>query len=249
MPPWPRLRSAEPGGVPLDVAVVVPARDEVEVLPRCLASVVTAAAQVPAEVRVHVVVVADRCADDTEAAAADVLAHTDASIVRARSTSVGGARQAGVDAAVRVWPPDPMRGLWIAMTDADSTVPPHWLTYQLRAATAGWEAVAGAVEVVDWGGRSPGTAAALAAHRRGQHLAGTPPVHGANLGLRADALADVGGIPVVAHSEDAGTIERLERAGRAVLRTSELVVTTSARRSWRAPGGFSSLLDQLGSTA
>lgn len=245
----PSSACAPEGARPWDVAVVVPARDEVELLPRCLASVVTAVGRVDTTGRVHIVVVADRCVDDTEAAAAVTLASAHASIVRARCANVGRARQVGVDGALRMWPHDPTRRLWIAMTDADSVVPPHWLTYQLQAAAQGWDAVAGAVAVTDWGDRSSRTADALRAHRRDQHRSGTPPVHGANLGVRADALAAVGGVPAVAHSEDAGTVELLERAGRPVLRTPDLVVGTSARRSGRAPGGFSSLLDRLGASA
>lgn len=245
--PRPTARAQE-GARPWDVAVVVPARDEVELLPRCLASVVTAVDRVDTTGRVHILVVADRCVDDTEAAAAATLACADASIVRARCANVGRARQVGVDSALRVWPHDPTRRLWIAMTDADSVVPPHWLAYQLGAAAQGWHAVAGAVAVTDWGDRSSRTAHALGAHRRAQRRSGTPPVHGANLGVRADALAAVGGVPAVAHSEDAGTVELLERADRPVLRTPDLVVGTSARRSGRSPGGFSSLLDRLGTS-
>ena len=51
---------------------------------------------------------------------------------------------------------------------ADSVVPAHWLTHQLRAAAHGWGAVAGAVAVTDWGDRSLWTAEALAAYRRDQ---------------------------------------------------------------------------------
>ncbi|HSJ45447.1 MAG TPA: glycosyltransferase family 2 protein [Euzebyales bacterium] len=248
MPPRPCVAAAG-RRTPWDVAVVVPARDEVELLPRCLASIVAAAGSVPAPGRTHIVVVADRCVDDTEAAAAAALASANASILRARCTSVGSVRQLGVDAALRMWPPDPTRRVWIAMTDADSVVPPDWLAYQLRAAARGWDAVAGAVTVSDWEDRSRRTSEALVAYRRDQRRAGTWSVHGANLGVRADVLAAVGGIPAVVHSEDAGTVALLERSSRAVLRTSELVVTTSARRSWRAPGGFSTLLDQFGAAA
>lgn len=233
-------------GARWDVAVVVPARDEAELLPRCLASVARAAARVAPPSRVHVVVVADRCSDATEAVAAAALARADGSIVRTRGASVGQTRQRGVDAALQVWPTGAARRIWIAMTDADSVVPRHWLTYQLAAAAQGWEAVAGAVAVGDWSARPAGTASALAAYRRAQRRAATWPVHGANLGVDADALAAVGGIPAVAHSEDSGLIEVLEDAGRRVLRSRELTVTTSARVSWRAPGGFSTLLDRIG---
>ena len=62
-------------GARWDVAVVVPARDEAALLPRCLASVAGAAARVAPPSRVHVVVVADRCSDATEVVAAAALAN------------------------------------------------------------------------------------------------------------------------------------------------------------------------------
>ena len=70
-------------------------------------------------------------------------------------------------------------------------------------------------------------------------------MHGANLGVSAAALAAVGGMPTQALSEDAALVGRLIDAGRAVLWDPTLVVRTSARRSQRAPGGFSTLLDDL----
>ena len=70
-------------------------------------------------------------------------------------------------------------------------------------------------------------------------------MHGANLGVSADALCAVGGVPEVALSEDALLVRRMTDAGMDVLWDDGLVVRTSARRSVRAPGGFSSLLDEL----
>lgn len=62
---WPRPAPAPPGGGPLDVAVVVPARDEADVLPDLLASL-AAQTRPPAEV----VVVDDGSTDTTAALAA-----------------------------------------------------------------------------------------------------------------------------------------------------------------------------------
>jgi glycosyltransferase involved in cell wall biosynthesis len=47
------------------VAVLIPARDEEELLPRCLRSVLIATASLPAFVRSEVIVVVDRSVDRT----------------------------------------------------------------------------------------------------------------------------------------------------------------------------------------
>jgi glycosyltransferase involved in cell wall biosynthesis len=56
------------------VGVVVPAHDERDLLPACLAALAVAAARV-APVPVEVIVVADACTDDTEELAAAAGAH------------------------------------------------------------------------------------------------------------------------------------------------------------------------------
>lgn len=230
---------------PRPVAVVVPARDEAALLPRCLAAVASAAAEVSARADVRVIVVADRCLDDTAGVAARALAGLDAAVVRVAAGNVGTARRAGVALAERLVAPHGRDRLWIAMTDADSVVPAQWLGAQLAACDDGWDAVSGPVAVVDWTARHGGTAEALERYRRRQRVANTVPVHGANLGVRAAALQSVGGVPALHLAEDAAMVDALERAGRRVLRACGPAVSTSARRSGRAPGGFSSLLDDL----
>lgn len=226
------------------VLVAVPARNEQALLGRCLEAVAAAVDQVRAQADVHVVVAADGCSDDTEAVAAGALSGQHASIVRLHARNVGVTRAAAVASGLAVIRPTADRA-WIAMTDADSVVPVEWLSAHLHAAHAGFDAVVGAVAVDDWSGRPRPLDAGLWHHRRAQRRAGIRPVHGANLGVSAAALAAVGGVPAQALAEDAALVRRLAEAGRAVLYDDELVVRTSARRSGRAPGGFSTLLDDL----
>lgn len=233
-----------PSAPPWRVAVVVPARDEAAVLGGCLAAVARAASRVrPAPV--HVIVVADRCRDGTVAVAAEALAGTDAAVVRSDAGNVGVARGVGVATARRLVPHGDARHLWIATTDADSRVPPDWLRSHITAAAAGWRAVVGGIDVDDWGPRDRHLGAGLVRHRQRQAAAGSRPVHGANLGVAAAALDAVGGVPPQVLSEDAALVRVLEAAGIPVLWAPRLVVRTSARRSPRVPGGFSSLLDRL----
>ena len=70
-------------------------------------------------------------------------------------------------------------------------------------------------------------------------------MHGANLGWRGSAGVAVGGIPHLAVGEDHALWERLRAGGWDTRSVADVGVITSARRSARAPGGFSSLLDLL----
>jgi glycosyltransferase involved in cell wall biosynthesis len=221
------------------VGVVVPAHNEEDLLPACLAAVWQAARPV-APVPVHVIVVADSCTDQTAARAAC----SGATVLRIQARSVGAARAAGMWQLLRrTWHLDPAT-VWLATTDADTLVPPDWLSKQLRHAAAGWDAVAGMVTVTDWAGHPPHLPAVFRQHygsRRGTH----PHVHGANLGFTARAYLAAGGFPPIATAEDHALVTALTAAGSQILRSTEGSVSTSARRHARAPRGFSHLLSSL----
>ena len=94
--------------------------------------------------------------------------------------------------------------LWLAHTDADTHVPPDWLTRQLHYAALGYDAVAGVVDV-DSFDEYPLDVIDAFAERYGTGLTGHHThVHGANLGVRASAYRRVGGWPAMALSEDHG---------------------------------------------
>ena len=121
-----------------EIVVVVPAHNERDRLPACLASVAAAADQVA--VPVTVVVVLDACTDRSE----DAIARP----VRALSVSgrnVGAARAAGFAAAA----PRSDARTWLATTDADSVVPTTWLADQAVHHRALVQGVVGTVSV-DW---------------------------------------------------------------------------------------------------
>lgn len=221
------------------VAVVVPAHDERELLPACLASL-RVAARHPALRRldVHVLPVLDACSDGTVAPGA----------LEITARNVGVARGAGFAAALAREAGRPAEQLWLATTDADSTVPPDWLAVQLRLAARGAEAVTGTVRVADWG-RQPARV-----RRAFARTYGTPPdghlhVHGANLGVSAAAYLAVGGMPPLPVSEDQALVDELRAAGRRVVATGCIPVRTSARRQGRAAGGFADHLRGLDGAA
>ncbi len=218
--------------------MVVPAHDEQDLLPACLASLRRAAAH-PAlrGVAVHLVPVLDACSDDSGLHAPGALE------VQARN--VGVARAAGFAEVLRRESGRDPGSLWLATTDADSTVPADWLAEQLRLAALGADAVAGTVRVADWT-EQPGAVAQRFARTYGRPGAGHLHVHGANLGLTAAAYVDAGGVPPVALAEDHALVEALHGRARTVVATGRVPVLTSARRESRTVGGFADHLRGLG---
>ena len=223
--------------------VVVPAHNEEELLPACLAALRSAAGA--AGVPVRLLVVADSCTDATAA----VAAAAGAEVIRIRARNVGAARAAGMARLLRrIEGTDPaatgLATTWLATTDADTVVPPGWLRRQLGYADQGWDVVLGTVTVTDWAGHPPHTPAVFEAMYRfgdGPH----PHVHGANLGIRASAYVAAGGFRPLRTAEDHALLAAATEAGCQVLQAGDITVETSARRQARAPRGFSHALRAL----
>lgn len=225
------------------VAVVVPARDEEVLLPACLDSLAAAVDALHAEhpgVSTRVFVVLDACRDGSARVAAGragVVALT------TEAGCVGVARARGVEAAA-AWSASAGRApLWVASTDADSVVPPGWLSEQLRWAADGVGLVVGTVEPRP-GDLSP--AALSAWHQRHTTTDGHEHVHGANLGFTLAAYRSAGGFPPVPTHEDVALVAAARAAGVSTLATGAVPVVTSGRRTARAPGGFAHYLSGLG---
>ena len=228
-------RAAPPGVIApelREIVVVVPAHNERERLPGCLANIAAAAEQV--SVPVQVVVVLDTCTDGSEyALPASVAA------VRVSLKNVGASRAAGFIAAA----PTPDARIWLATTDADSLVPTTWLVDHVRHYRELMHAVVGTVSV-DWREHSAAT------QRRYERRYLTRAenhghVHGANLGVRADAYWRVGGFRPLQVGEDVDLVARLVGAGSPLAWDSDSAVLTSDRRDCRARGGFGDYLRVL----
>ena len=221
------------------VGVVVPAHNEQDLLPACLASLRRAARALHGT-QVHLVVVADACRDRT----ASVARRGGAAVITVGARSVGAARAAGVREVLRRAGHLDPADVWLATTDADTLVPARWLREHARYANQGWDAVAGTVRVADWSGYQPGVRSLF----RARYGTGTGPhghVHGANLGFRAAAYLRAGGFPDLPTAEDRALVAALSASGGRVRRTRGLTVVTSARREARAPHGFSDYLAEL----
>lgn len=226
------------------VSVVIPARDEGALIARCIASVLESARGLAHEI--DVTVVADRCHDDTAAAAAAALDGA-GRVLELDVGSVGTGRRLGVArslAALGDRGIEPER-TWLLATDADSTVPPTWVATHLGHAAGGVHGVAGIVVVDSFQEHrslvEPAFRARYEIHLSGEH----PHVHGTNLGVRADAYAAAGGWLDLATGEDHDLWTRLKRAGATLVSTTESPVSTSGRAVGRAPDGFAALLRSL----
>lgn len=210
------------------IAVVIPAHNEADLAGACMASVKLAAtsSELNGE-HVMVVVVADSCSDDT----AGIVGAFGAKAIAVNYRNVGKARAAGaawaLDAGAR----------WLAFTDADTVVAQDWLAAQLRQKA---DAVCGTVAVEDWQDYG---------ERMRSHYAGSyndrddhRHIHGANLGVCAQAYRRAGGFPPLQSSEDVALVNALIASGATVAWSAAPRVVTSARRNFRAPDGFGATL-------
>lgn len=239
------------------VAVVVPARDEEDTVEACLSSVRAALERLPAGMATTVTMVLDRCVDRTPDRVAPMLADwPGAAAVRVAEvrgtaahtvgTGVGALRHLGVrDALARLHPLRPEQ-VWLLHTDADSRVPVDWALRHVAWAGTGAHAVAGMVDL-----DTPGPLSAAAVGRYDELVRARVDgrshdhVHGANLGVRADAYLAVGGFPPDGAGEDRALCTALRRGGHRVVAPLRPRVRTSARTTGRAGGGLADLLRAL----
>jgi len=218
-------------------AVVIPAHNEIDALPRTLRAVATATLCLP--VPVLTVVVLDSCDDDSEKLAGEF--GPDVHFVSVDAGNVGAARAAGFDYARTTCADVPLDQTWYATTDADTTVGANWL---LRMVEADADMVLGVVRVTDWK-HYPAEVVRRYLRAYQSKGPGHDHVHGANMGFRADAYWQLGGFRALPTGEDVELAERFENAGMDIRRDAGLSVATSARRDARAPGGFGAHLRGL----
>jgi glycosyltransferase involved in cell wall biosynthesis len=213
------------------IAVIVPAHNEHAVIARCIESLLAAAAHPALEGEVvRIAIVMDACTDGTALAVSEYPVQG----LCVDFCNVGKSRAAGADAMLH------QGARWLAFTDADTQVPVSWLADQLNCAT---DAVCGTVKVEDWSlhtdpvrTRYDSLYTPIEGHRH---------IHGANLGVSAQAYLRVGGFkPLTAH-EDVNLVADLEASGATITWTARNCVTTSARVDCRCRGGFGDYLRSL----
>jgi glycosyltransferase involved in cell wall biosynthesis len=221
------------------ISVVIPAADEASRISACLEAVLDAesiATRRDDERRVGIVVVLDRCRDET---AQVVARYPSVTAVPTALGNVGAARRLGAQVALAKW--GSTCDHWIANSDADSIVPGSWLVDMCAFADAGADVVLGTVV-------PRGLPASVHSAWRSRHdlRDGHSHVHGANFGIRASTYVALGGWRPVHSGEDADLARRAARtAGVTVQRTAAIPVATSGRREGRAPRGFAAYVKAL----
>ncbi|MHC8395013.1 glycosyltransferase family 2 protein [Pseudomonas sp. LB3P93] len=214
------------------IGILIPAHNEEDLLGDCLeAALLAAQHELLDGETVEVLVVLDSCTDRSSEVVSAYPVHSLA--IEARN--VGQARAAGARFLLE-------RGVrWISCSDADSRVAQDWLVAQLALDV---DAVCGTVTVDEWH-ESIDESAQIRFHQNYQARDGHRHIHGANLGISADAYQRAGGFEPLACDEDVQLVRQLERCGANIAWSHRPQVLTSARLDSRARGGFGDYLRGL----
>jgi glycosyltransferase involved in cell wall biosynthesis len=222
------------------ISVLIPARNEQELLPRCLESVLAARSALPRNASCDIVVAVDRSTDRTQALAERWLQGC-GTVVSTDAGAVGQARAIAAATALERYR-GPRSQCWLANTDADCIVPADWLKKQLWLAQEDIHVIAGTIDVDSFAEHQAGVPEKFRTSYLIRPDGTHPHVHGANLGVRADAYLQAGGWGGLATAEDHDLWNRLMQLNCKRISTSQIRVSTSGRRVGRAPHGFAQAL-------
>lgn len=217
------------------MVVVVPVRNEAELLGPSLVALASAVQTARAAgLRCEVRIVLDACTDSS----AEIAAASGIPVLHCDAARVGAARRLGIAAGLRAVDDLPAARVWIANTDADSRVPTHWLTHQ-HAVSRSADIWLGTVRP-DFDDLSPIQREHwVRTHARGRKNRN---IHGANLGLRAQAYIDAGGFASLGEHEDVDLVARCRALGAVAVGSDDAEVITSGRLVGRSPGGYAAYL-------
>ncbi|MGD0197065.1 MAG: glucosyl-3-phosphoglycerate synthase [Solirubrobacteraceae bacterium] len=239
----------------LQAIVVVPAHDEQDRIGLCLRALAEQRGVDAASF--EVVVVLDRCSDDTRAVVSQRATATPRPrliLLDSPRPGSGHARRAGMDfACARLLGAGRPHGL-IASTDADTRVAPDWLATQLALARDGAGAIGGRIDLDprEASRLPPAVLHGRKVHARARHARirafdqGATAMDGrdhhqfsgASLAVTAQIYRDLGGLPVVDALEDEAFERLLEDRRIPIVRSDRVSVTTSARTNGRAARGL-----------
>lgn len=238
----------------LRACVVVPARNEEDLVAGCLRALANQINVSPAEY--EVILVLDGCTDATEDRAREVVLESPElrlHFLEGPAEGAGHARRVGMETAcARLLELGRKDGL-ISSTDADTVVAPDWLAAQFACIEQGARAIGGRIELAEDEDLPNGVAGwrAERGHRRHMDLLSEPAngeeprylehwqFSGASLALTAEVYREVGGLEPRAALEDEHLERILRQRGVPIERPLSVRVTTSARLVGRAERGLS----------
>ena len=234
----------------------MPAHNERDLVARTIESVHRAIDGASAKLaKSCLVIVADRCTDDTVDVAKRTISATKPShrthqtmVAEAIARNVGSARSIGTSLGHTLLRGAAPRAIWVANTDADTSVPSSWISDQIRWADKGYAAVAGIVGIDSFDDYPAGVERRFletyTAKLPGEDV-DHPHVHAANMGLRLDAYLATDGWACISRSEDRNLWTQLASRGYRTRAPSSLRVETSGRRRNRITDGFAASLAAL----
>ena len=235
----------------------MPARDEEDLIGACLRALAAQKGVAPEEY--EVLLVLDRCTDDTGARATEfAAAHPGLRLypLEGPGTGSGLARRVGMEAACeRLFASRGPDGL-ICSTDADTVVAPDWLDAQLRAVREGAKAIGGRIDLDDAGtlptdvlhGHVENSRLRYEKLLRDPERAGRTEhwqFSGASLALTAETYRGVGGLRPMESLEDEYLEGVLRKSGVPIERLLSVRVKTSPRLEGRASRGLSRDLSRM----
>lgn len=217
------------------ILVVMPVRNEAALLEGSLAALADAVESARSDgLRCEARIVLDACTD----ASRDIVARSGFPMIECDAVRVGAARRLGIADGLRALHHPDAHRVWIANTDADSRVPAHWLTHQCAISRSA-DIYLGTVRP-DFDDLLPAQREGwLRTHPRGRTNRN---VHGANLGVRAQAYLDAGGFASIGEHEDVDLVARCRARGAVVVGDDAAEVATSGRFVGRTPGGYAGYL-------
>lgn len=222
------------------ISVLIPACNEEELLARCLNSILNAKSELPPYCTADIVLAVNASTDQTIRLGRALLG-TKGLVLDLNEPNVGHARKMAANAALQRYK-GPLDRCWLANTDADCEVPINWLLYQLIVANSDVQGIAGIVKVDSFCEHEITVSSkfleSYLINPDGTH----PHVHGANLGVRADAYKRVGGWKELTTAEDHDLWNRMTSFNIPKISDANLFVYTSGRRNGRAPHGFADTL-------
>ena len=246
-----RLADPEPS---LRACVVVPARNEEDLVGRCIEAL--AGQQRVSSEEYEVILVLDGCTDETEIRAREVARRSPdlrLHFLGGPGEGAGHARRVGMEAAC-----DRLLGLGretglIASTDADTVVDPDWLAAQFECLEQGARAIGGRIELSNDDGLHNSVAGWRDERGNRRHVDllsesshnDKCPIFlehwqfsGASLSLTAEVYREIGGLEPYAALEDEHLERILCQRSIPIERPLSVKVTTSARLVGRAERGL-----------
>ncbi len=253
-----------PSSVSPAAIVAIPAHDEAERIPACLAALAMQRDRSGAPIAsgiFKVLVLANNCRDGTAESARSFaeVAPFALEVVECRlppaQAHAGGARRAAMDRAADELEATGAKTGVILTTDADSRAQPTWIAATLAGFTPGIAAVAGYIDADADEYLALGSGFLGRGRLEDRYLARVAELYalldprrhdpwpnhrvhsGAAIAVSLAAYRAIGGLPVRPLGEDSALAEALEDAGFLIRHSMEAAVTTSCRFDSRAPGG------------